>query len=125
MELLHTGQEALDIVDVPDSCDLLHNWPWSPKEGMMWPSCGVAEICQAFEDLVELEKEGVCGEAVHLGTAPAPLFDVLPAVEDPLLHLVVDHGGDVGVLVVEDVPQGLHEGLGASLPEEDLEDPFN
>ena len=72
----------------------------------------VAEICQAFENLVELEKEGVRGEAVHLGTAPAPLFDIFPAVEDPCLHLVVDHARDVGVLLLEDVPQGLDEGLG-------------
>ncbi len=70
----------------------------------MRATCGVAEICQAFENLVELEEEGVSGKAVHLGTASATLFDVFPAIKNSWLHLVVDHAGDVSVLLLEDLP---------------------
>ena len=48
----------------------------------MRATCGVAEICQAFENLVELEEERVSGKAVHLGAASATLFDVFPAIKN-------------------------------------------
>ena len=50
---------------------------------------GVAEICQAFEDLVEFEEERVRCIVVHLSTAPTTLFDVFPAIKDSWLYLVV------------------------------------
>ena len=50
---------------------------------------------------------------------------LLPAVEDPLLDLIVDHIGHEGVLLPEDVPQHLDEALGAALLEQNLEDPVN
>ena len=74
----------------------------------------MAEICQAFEDLVEFEEEGVRCKVIHLSTAPTALFDVFPAIENSGLYLIVDHAGDVGVLLLEDVPEDLDEGLGAA-----------
>ena len=70
----------------------------------MRATCGVAEICKAFENLVELEEERVGGIIVHLGTAAAALFDVFPAVKNSWLYLIVDHAGDESVLLLEDVP---------------------
>ena len=80
----------------------------------------VAEVCEAFENFVELEEEGIGGVAVHLGAAATALLYILPAVEDLLLDLVVDHAGHERVLVPEDVPQHLNEALRAA-----LEDPVN
>merc|ERR1712218_698219 len=79
---------------------------------MVGATCRVAEVCKALEDLVELEEERVGGKIVHLGTASAALFDVFPAVKNSWLYLIVDHAGDEGVLLLEDVP-------------EDLQDPVN
>ena len=59
MEFLNAGEESFHIVDKAQSCEFLHNWLRLPKEGMMGATCGVAEICEALEDLVELEEEGV------------------------------------------------------------------
>merc|ERR1711994_645707 len=125
VELLHTGEESFYIVDKPESCEFLHNWFWLPKEGMVGATCRVAKVCKAFEDLVELEEERVGGKIVHLGTASAALFDVFPAIKNSWLHLVVDHAGDESVLLLEDVPEDLDEGLGAALLQEDLEDPVD
>ena len=125
MELLHAGEESFDIVDKTHSCEFLHNWLRLPKEGMVGATGGVAEICQAFEDLVEFEEERVGCKVLHLSTAPTALFDVFPAIKNSWLHLIVDHAGDEGVLLLEDVPEDLDEGLGAALFQEDLQDPVN
>ena len=77
----------------------------------MGATCGVAEICQASEDLVEFEEERVRCIVIHLGTHPATLFDVFPAIENFGLYLVVDDAGDEGVLLLEDVAEDLDEGL--------------
>ena len=61
MELLNAGEESFHIVDKSQSCEFLLNWLRLPKEGMMGATCGVAEICKALEDLVELEEERVGG----------------------------------------------------------------
>ena len=125
VKLLHAGEKPFDIIDKSENSEFFFYWFWFSKERMVGATGWVAEVCEAFEDFVQLKEEGIGGVAVHLGTTATALLDVLPAVEDPLLDLVVDHAGDVGVLVLEDVPQGLHEGLGAALLEEDFEDPVN
>jgi hypothetical protein len=78
---------------------------------MVGATGGVAEVCQAPEDLVEFEEEGVRCIVIHLSTHPATLFDVFPAVKDSGLHLVVDDAGDEGRLLLEDVAEDLDKGL--------------
>ena len=78
---------------------------------MVGATGGMAEICQASEDLVEFEEERVRCIVVHLGTAPTTLFDVFPAIENSGLYLIVDDAGDEGGLLLEDVAEDLDEGL--------------
>ena len=125
MEFLHAGENPFDIVHKAKSCELLLNRLRLPEEGMVRTTCGVTEVGEAFEDFVELEEERVGGIAVHLHAAAATLLDVFPAVKDSLLYLIVDHAGDEGVLVLEDVPEDLDEALRAALLQENLKDPVN
>ena len=125
VKLLHAGEKPFDIIDKSKNSEFFFYWFWFSKERMVGATGWVAEVCEAFENFVELEEEGIGGVAVHLGAAATALLYVLPAVEDLLLDLVVDHAGHEGVLVPEDVPQHLNEALRAALLEQHLEDPVN
>ena len=59
MEFLHTGEDSFDIVDEAQNSELLLYRLWLPKERMVGATCGVAEVCKAFENFVELEQERI------------------------------------------------------------------
>ena len=77
MELLHAGEDPFDIIDKAQNGEVLLYWFRLPKERMVGATGWVAEVCEAFEDLVQLEEEGIGGVAVHLSAAPTALLDVL------------------------------------------------